>query len=158
MFERFTEESVRALFFAEATAQQAGRDFVEPEHILAGVLRAAPAILSSQPDPASMYHSILHLLQLRPFSETVEPATQKIPFSPAVQRLLNDTVAEADRLRHHRIRPEHILIALLGHQGSVPAQALRQAGVEREALAESASRAAAVTDGPLPYRAYLRLG
>jgi len=154
MFERFTEESRRALFFARATAQQAGRDAIDSEHLVAGVLRAAPATVSAHSDPALTCDAILQHLRLQPWSHGLEPPTQEIPLSPAVQRLLNETVAEADLLGHHRIRPAHMLLAVIGEPDSV-SQALREAGVEREALAASASRAAAVDDRPFHFTAYL---
>jgi hypothetical protein len=65
MFERFTEESRRALFFARATALEAGRDSIEPEHLLAGVTRAAPTTPSGESTGASKRDAILQCLGLK---------------------------------------------------------------------------------------------
>jgi len=39
MFERYTEHARRVIFFARYEASQFGKDCIEPEHLLLGVLR-----------------------------------------------------------------------------------------------------------------------
>jgi ATP-dependent Clp protease ATP-binding subunit ClpC len=135
MLERLTEDSRRALFLARATAREAGRDSIEPVHLLEGLLRATPAGVSADwragraVEPISEHTAVL---KVGPSERTPD----EIPFSFAVQRALNEAAVEADRLGHRRILPEHLLLAILRESDSVVAQVLRDAGLELRALAD----------------------
>lgn len=150
-FERFTEEARRTLFFARAAALEAGAVSIDSEHILTGALRAAAVTLMVESPGGISCETIVQRLRMSPSARLSESTRQEVPFSAAVQQLLNASMAQADRLRHHWIRLEHILLALLEEFDSSAGQTLRDAGVDRETLLESASRAVAVDDRPLPY-------
>ena len=66
-------------------------------------------------------------------------------------------MAEADRLDHHRIRPEHLLLALLEDPGGLAAGVLREVGLKRDVLVQSAAEDAALDDSPLGYKGRLEL-
>lgn len=137
MFERYSEESRQALFLARGTAISMRANSIEPHHLLAGALEMWP--------PAESCRRVV----LQSFDVTV-PAELNvpgdIPFSAAVKRLLNTAVVRADRFGQHRIRPQHLLIALLEEPGL---DALfRQAGIGRDILIASATQDALVDDSP----------
>jgi hypothetical protein len=125
MFERFPEQSVRALFIARSLAVQAGSSEILPEHLVGGALGALSDTTALPP-----------------------PSPEEIPFSAAVQRLLNDALEEADQLRQHLIRPQHLLLAVL-RTNSREAALLRNSGVSFEQLESDATAAAAIDDKPL---------
>jgi ATP-dependent Clp protease ATP-binding subunit ClpC len=149
MFERFPEPSRRALFFSRALAELAGCDSILPEHLVGGVLRAAPTAVADDPARASTCDGLLRDLRFDRFAATWRAPTREIPLSRDVQRLLNEATAEADRMGHHLIRPQHLLLALLKESGTPAAEALRRAGVQRAWLNASAVEAAAIDDQPL---------
>jgi len=70
----------------------------------------------------------------------------EIPFSPQAKRLLQYTMSEADQLGHHRIRPEHLLLAVLAESVFPASAVLREAGLERQMLIESAAEDASRDD------------
>lgn len=135
MLERLTDDSVRALVLARASAQQDGRGSIEPAHLIEALLRIAPAGVSTDwragraVEPIPKYPAVL---QIGP----PEPAPNEIPFSDTVKRLLNEAAAQADGLGHRRILPEHLLLALLRESDSFAAHAVREAGVELQTLTE----------------------
>ena len=81
----------------------AGLDFtgsqtIEVEHLVAGAIAVSPSAI-----PFRM--TVLQKLHLTVPEQL--SAESEIPFSPAVKRLLQCAIDEADQLDHHRIRPEH---------------------------------------------------
>lgn len=132
MFERYPAEAVRMLFLARSNAARAGARTVEAEHLLAAALAAREAA-PSDGEP-----------QLR------GPQSQ-IPLGEHVQWLLNRAAMTADTLGHHRIRPEHVLIALTDDERGSTVVAVRAAGIDRSQLLRTAERQAAIDDSPLPY-------
>jgi ATP-dependent Clp protease ATP-binding subunit ClpC len=44
MFEEFTEKTRRVMFFARYEASQLGNEYVEPEHLLLGLMREDKAL------------------------------------------------------------------------------------------------------------------
>jgi len=137
MFERFTEKSRRALFFARYFATEMRSVVMQPEHLLEGVLEAAPTSVS---DAATTIEVIRERLATSQPDALERPTLHEIIFSPALKRVLHQAAASADALGHRPIRPEHLLIAILTEEQSPAAEALRHAGVERSALEARAGR------------------
>jgi ATP-dependent Clp protease ATP-binding subunit ClpC len=150
MFERYPEPSVRALFVAKAAALAAGAQSIDVEHLLVGAL-------GSWPDAGIRCEEVVRAVGLSMPSELPGPGSPEMPFSGVVQRVLNGAMALADRLGQHRIRPEHLLLALLDDSYSVASEILQQAAVEREELLRSAAEGALLDDGPLQYRSRLEI-
>jgi ATP-dependent Clp protease ATP-binding subunit ClpC len=137
MFERYTEEARRALFFARYEASQRGSRSIESELLLLGLMRE-----SRGPVNAILAHfqvtplTLLREIDARvPQNESI-PTSVEIPFSPDVKRALNHAAEEADRLRHKYIGPEHLFLGLLREEQSVAASVLNQQGVTLAAARE----------------------
>lgn len=124
------------LFLARANAAAAGATAIEPEHLLAA------AVTARRPPPEDGYPQL-------------QGRQSEIPFSEHVKILLNRAAMQADRLGHHRIRPEHILIALVEDTDRRTAAAVCAARLDRSALVEAAEREAAIDDTPLGSRVQL---
>jgi ATP-dependent Clp protease ATP-binding subunit ClpC len=134
MFERYTEEARRVLFFARYEASQRGSISIESDHLLLGLIRETRG-----PVNAILAHfqvtplELLRELDARaPVKERVPPSVE-IPFSREVQHVLNGAREEADRLRHTHIGPEHLFLGLLGEDQSVAASVLNQQRITLEA-------------------------
>ena len=140
MFERYSEASRRLVFLARAAALSAGANAIEPTHLLAGALEVWP-------QAALLRETILRELGLAPSFEDGFTAGD-IPFGANVKRLLNTAMVRADQFGHYRIRPEHLLVALV--EESSLDRLLRDAGIVRKALIESATQAALVDDSAMP--------
>jgi ATP-dependent Clp protease ATP-binding subunit ClpC len=137
MFERYTEEARRALFFARYETCQRGGASIESEHLLVGLIRETRgpvnAILAHfQVTPLTLLQEIDARV---PMKESL-PASVEIPFNPEVIRVLNNAHEEADRLRHSHIGPEHLFLALLREEQSVAASVLDHQGVTLTAARE----------------------
>ena len=150
MFERYPPASVRALFTAKAVALAAGAPSIDVEHLLVGALDAWPTAGKRCDDVAGT-------LGLSIPNESQGPWSREIPFSGVVKLVLNSAMVQADRYGHHRIQPEHLLLALHDESHSVTSTILQQAGVDREELIRSAAVAARSDDSPLSYSARLEV-
>jgi ATP-dependent Clp protease ATP-binding subunit ClpC len=147
MFERYTEQAKRVLFFARFETTQRGGTSIESEHLLLGLIR------ESQPVNAILAHFQVTPLTLHqeidarvPLKERV-PASVEIPFSPEVARALNNAPEEADRLRHLHIGPEHLFLALLREDQSVASLVLSE---QRVTLAAAREYIATLPAAPSP--------
>lgn len=131
MFQRYSEELRRGLFFARAYALAAEAPVVGWEHLLVGVVEVTPHLgLSSE--------TVLSRLQLR--RPTKEPG--QIPFSSTVEQLCHSATSEADQLGHYLVCPEHVILALLNNSSCQAGEILQAVGLRHEMVVESANRAA----------------
>jgi ATP-dependent Clp protease ATP-binding subunit ClpA len=151
MFERYPETSRRALFVAKAIALAAGAQSIDAEDLLAGALDAWS-------DAGSFRDEVFRRIGLVGPVKLPRPTDSDIPFSAVVKHLLNDAMMRADRLGHHRIRPEHLLLALLDDQTCAASGLLHDVGLKAEMLIKSLARHSLEDDGPLPYDSYLSIG
>lgn len=135
MFERYTEDARRALFFARYEASQLGVRSIETEHLLLGLLREAKGLTGRILAP----HGIGDLR--REVEARTEPREKfstsvEIPFSPETKNVLQFAAQEADRLLHRDIGTEHLLLGLLREERSVAATILVDRGLRLESLRE----------------------
>jgi ATP-dependent Clp protease ATP-binding subunit ClpC len=159
MFERYTEEARRALFYARFETTQRGGTSIESEHLLVGLMRE-----SRWPVSAILKHfQVMPLTLLQEIDRRVPQkerlaASVEIPFSPEVTRTLNHAGEEADRLTHSHIGPEHLFLALLGEGQSVAGSILSQQGVTLAAAREYiATQPAAPSSPPSEVQVHERL-
>jgi ATP-dependent Clp protease ATP-binding subunit ClpC len=138
MFERYTSELRQVLCVAHKAASNACAKAIEPEHVLAAVLKVAPDSLRGQPSSAATSSNLLQRLGAQSRLGHVDPAHFEIPFSPATKSVLQEALATADRMEHRWIRAEHMLLAVLHEEGSLAARVLREIGVDADVLAVNA--------------------
>jgi len=123
MFERYTEEARRSIFFGRYEASQFGAPCIEPEHLLLGLLRQMNL-------PAAAIRA--EIIAMSPHS-TPTPASVDLPVSLAVKRTMAFAAEEAEKLGHAHIGAEHLLLGLMVDQpdSRVPGL-LQKHGIDRE--------------------------
>jgi len=145
MFERYTEHARRVIFFARYEASQFGAPYIEPEHLLLGVLR----------ERASVYFLVpasLTLDGLRRELEATLPRREKtstsvdLPLSHKAKRILAYGTEEAEKLQAAHIGPQHLLLGMLREETLASAM-LRKHGVELEDLRKKLGHGAHVLAG-----------
>jgi len=134
MFERYTEQARRAIFFARYEASQSASSAIEPEHVLLGLLRENKDLLvklTSFPDPAS---AIRKSVERRvPPAEPISTAVE-LPLALGTKRVLTKAHEESLALGHKHIGPEHLLLGLFADNESFVAKALQASGITAEAI------------------------
>jgi ATP-dependent Clp protease ATP-binding subunit ClpC len=128
MFERYREETRRAIFFARWEAQQAGSAYIEPEHLLLSLTHDADSKVNQ------LFSLTTHVenfrKQLRPHaSKSLSPSVD-LPLSNAGKRVLAYAAEEAERLASKPIGTEHLLLGLLREKKSDVPEALAAVGID----------------------------
>jgi ATP-dependent Clp protease ATP-binding subunit ClpC len=111
MFERFTEQARRAIFFARYEASMYGSPYIETEHFLLGLLREDPkvtSLLPGMPSPDALRREIEKHIESR---ERI-PTSVEIPLTAQCKRILNFAADEAQRLGPYHVGTEHLLLGI----------------------------------------------
>jgi len=132
MFERYTEQARRVLFFARFEASQLGSISIETEHILLGLIRE-PKGLITRILGQSLENTRKDIEGRTVFREKV-PTSVEIPFTAETKRALQWAAEEADRPLHNHIGTEHLLLGLLREESSLASAVLRDNGFELAAV------------------------
>jgi len=127
MFERYTDQGKRAVFFAQQTALRGGATAIDSGHMLLGLLSEQGTradtlfrLRDLMPDEASQQASIL--------KEKVVKGT--IPLAPDGKRAVAYTAREANQLRDYWIDTEHLVLGILREGSSNAANRLRGVGLD----------------------------
>jgi ATP-dependent Clp protease ATP-binding subunit ClpC len=140
MFERYSEEARRTLFFARYAVAEHGGTQLEPEHLLLGVLRADPEAVLRFVSPDVALDVIRARLVANVADDTKLPKTHEIRFSERLRIALERAEVEADDLADANIRPEHLILGLLVKTSGEANVVLRDAGVQMSAMRKFLSR------------------
>ena len=149
MFERYTENARRAIFFARYEASQFGSGFIEPEHLLLALLREATGLayllLRSSPAAAESLRSDIegNTKPLEKVSTSID-----LPLSHASKRILAYASDEAERLTNKHIDTEHLLLGILREEKSFAAELLRERGLTLDFVREKARQSGHATLTP----------
>ena len=133
MFERFTDQSHRAVVLAQEEARRLNHDHVGTEHLLAGLLReergtAAQVLASSGVTLDAVRGQIAALV-----GAGQEPPRGHIAFTARAKKGFELALREATRLGQ-QIGTGHLLLGLTGQADCVAAQILGALGVDLAGL------------------------
>ena len=149
MFERFTESARQVVVLAQEEARALRHGYIGSEHLLLGLLREngrAATTLGAHGvalEPARAWFAV------NVGRGDEEPPAGQLPLTPRLKRIFELSREDAERLHHHAIGTQHLLIALLHEGQGVALQALRDLGAPPEEVWISAFRQLGV-DAP-PY-------
>jgi ATP-dependent Clp protease ATP-binding subunit ClpA len=141
MFERFTDRARRVLVLAqeEATLRQHG--YLGTEHILVGLLLEGGEVVDAALHDVGVKSDALRdavIARMGPPDKTRGAP----PFTPKAKRALEMSLAEALKLGHNYIGPEHLLLGLCNEGSGVAAEVLQQQGATIADLRRAVARLA----------------
>jgi ATP-dependent Clp protease ATP-binding subunit ClpC len=129
MFERFTDQSRRAVVLAQEEARQLNHYHIGTEHMLAGLLReergAAARVLEASGVTLDAVREQIEALT----GPGQEPRREHIPFTPRAKKGFELALREATRLGRH-IGTGHLLLGLIGQADCGAVQVLGALGVD----------------------------
>ena len=138
-FERYVSEAKSVLYFASFEASHYRSEFIEPEHVLVGLLYG-----KQSPERSGIIGRILarrHLslddvlddvrkeIKRHTLGRENMPRTEVVRFGAETRRVLQSAADEANRLSHNYIGPEHLLLGILHESRSVAASVLIEKGI-----------------------------
>jgi enamine deaminase RidA (YjgF/YER057c/UK114 family) len=141
MFERYTEDARRALFFARYEASQSGSVSIDAEHLLMGLIREPTGVTSLiAANTGAPLESIRKEVGSQMNSHAKVATSVEMPFSDQTKRILQFAADEADRLSHNDISTEHLLLGILRDERCVAASLLIKHGMQLDTVRESIVR------------------
>ena len=141
MFERFTEQAIKAIMLAQEEARRLGHNFVGTEQILLGLVGEGTGIAARV-----LLEMGLNLKEARNEIEKIIGRGSgflppEIPFTPRVKRIFETALNEARQLGHNYIGTEHILLGLIQDDEGVAAKVLQNLGIDRPRVRTQVIRA-----------------
>ena len=130
MYERFTDRARKVMQFANQEAQRFNNDFIEPEHILLGLLKEGSGVASKvfenkKIDVIRLLVETKQLIQIGPEAIILG----KLLLTPQAIKVIEYAMEEASGFKHNYVGTEHILLALL-RIGGTATQMLNGSGLE----------------------------
>jgi enamine deaminase RidA (YjgF/YER057c/UK114 family) len=113
MFERYTEQARRALFFARSEMSETGGSSIDTAHLLAGILSDAKGAVRAIIGGTDITYADVREQLRHNATGPKRPTSEEAPFADEAKRALHRAMVEADQLRHPYIGAEHLLIAIL---------------------------------------------
>ena len=141
MFERYTENARRVIFFARFEASQFGASQIEAEHILLGLIREDENLTARFFHRA---HADVELVRKEIEARTVirdrVSTNIDLPLSTEAKRVLSFAADEAEKLKNRHIGTEHLLLGLLRAEDSIAAEVLYERGLRLSDIRQELSR------------------
>lgn len=129
MFERYTESARRVIFFARHEASEWGSPYIEPEHLVLGLLREARSLLDTLLLPGQGAEDLKRSVEGSLSRREKIPISVDLPMSHSTKRMLAYAAEEAERLANKHIGPEHLLLGILREETSTAAKVLAKYGM-----------------------------
>lgn len=129
MFERYTEEARRSIFFARYEASSLASGYIETEHLLLGILRQDKVLRGKL--PVNAIEQIRKQLEARiPRSAEQIATSVDLPLSADSKRALAYGDKERQSLGHKFIDSGHLVLGILRIQDCTAVDLLRQNGID----------------------------
>jgi hypothetical protein len=158
MFDRYTEQSRRALFFAryEATQEPAAR--IAPHHLLLGLLRESDVVRNTLSQAGLDVGDVRdRFLRAGASPDGGASIGVEIPFTERTKTILARAAIEANESGSRDITPAHLLLAILHDKDSDAARLLLTRGVRAEAVRQPLAVPQAAQLAEIPASVSLRV-
>ena len=147
MFERYTEQARRVIFFSRYESSQFGSKMMEPEHLLLGLFREDPGLMN-RIVPGTTAEMVRQQILSQTSSGSKISVSVDLPLSHSAKSVLRFGMEEADRMVHRHIGTDHLLLGLL-REPSLASRILESRGVTLEG-ARQHMRESGMNSAPLP--------
>ncbi len=147
MFERFTEKARRVVFFARFEASRWGTPSIETEHLLLGLLREDPGLITTFTGHSDAVAKIRSQIEARMTLRERIPTAIEIPLTADNKKIFAFAAEEADRLAARLIGTGHLLIAMLRVETSVAGEVLLAQGLTAAKVREKLPKSIATNAG-----------
>jgi ATP-dependent Clp protease ATP-binding subunit ClpC len=145
VFERYTLEARRVIFFARYEASEWGSAYLEPEHLLLGLLREARPLLDTLLSSGAGVEALKRSIEATLSRGEKIPTSVDLPLAHASKRILAYGAEEAERLASKHIGPEHIVLGMLREDESQVTKMLNSYGLSVDELRRTIAAGSAST-------------
>ena len=130
MFERFTDQSRRAVVLAQEEARHLNHNYIGTEHLLAGLRRENRGAAARALESAGITMDAVRAEIEKLIGRGQQAPSGHIPFTPRAKKCLELSLREALNLGHHHIGTGHLLLALISQDDCVAVQVLGALGAD----------------------------
>lgn len=116
-FERFTPRAKNVVMAAHTVANEGHHDEIGIPHLVLGLLSEPEALAAKAIVTAGVAPDAVRATAEAALPPPVEGAPALVPYGAEAKKVLELTFREALRLGHNYIGTEHVLLALLEHEG-----------------------------------------
>jgi hypothetical protein len=125
-FHKFTPRSRTVLHLAAKEAERLGHPRITTEHLLLGMLLEGEGVAAHVLADRGVHIDQLRKVLLESLELVPRCDPHRVGLSPDAKRAIELSVAEANRLRHHYVGTEHLLLGLVAEAHGTAAAILRQ--------------------------------
>lgn len=137
--ERFTQRARRVLSLAHQEAERLRHNYIGTEHLLLGLILEEGGVAGRV-----LRELGLEVSRVQDFVERLtgygEYRGAKLDLTPGMQRVLELAIEEAQKMGHHYIGTEHLLLGLVRQDEGVAMDVLRRLGVTPEQIRRQTRR------------------
>jgi len=130
MFERFTDQSRRAVVLAQEEARHLNHNYIGTEHLLAGLRRENRGAAARALESAGITMDAVRAEIEKLVGRGQAAPSGHIPFTPRAKKCLELSLREALNLGHNHIGPGHMLLALISQDDCVAVRVLSGLGAD----------------------------
>jgi methylmalonyl-CoA/ethylmalonyl-CoA epimerase len=143
MFEKYTNEARRVIFYARYEASEFGSYTIRPEHLLLGLLRDKDETLSRLLPAGLTVENVRRRVEAGVGEREKIDVKVELPLDAETKKVLAFAYEESKELSHRHIGTEHLLLGLLRDDRTQAYAILREHGVELLATREKVGAASA---------------
>lgn len=134
MWQRFSEHARMAVFNATTAASTGSNEFLEPDHLLYGLLMIEESTANQLLEACRVDVPNLRDALRKSFKEAGQGMNLDIDLSLQTKRCIDGAYDEARENEAKTIEPEHLLLGIVKHGGASLQDVLKSCGVEEDAL------------------------
>ena len=129
MFDRYTDEAKRVLFFARREAGDRGAQSIDTPDLLVGLLHEYGDMIDRVFRPSTSVDEVDAQIRSAMTRSAPISDTFNMPVAPEVTAVLLGASDEAQALGSSEVHPEHLLLAIARDEGTIAGRLLANAGV-----------------------------
>lgn len=115
MYERFTDRARTVMLLANQEAQRMNHEYVEPAHILIGLLKEGSGIAAHVLTKIGMELGAIRRVVEKHLPSGPDMITMgRLPQTPQSKKVIEQAIREAEKLNHNYVGTEHLLLGLIG--------------------------------------------
>ena len=130
MFERFTDQSRRAVVLAQDEARSLNHNYIGTEHLLAGLRRENRGVAARVLESSGITMDAVRAEIEKLVGRGQLARSGHIPFTPPAKKSLELSLREALNLGHNHIGTGHLLLGLISKNDCVAVQVLSGLGAD----------------------------
>lgn len=132
MWQRFTENARKVVFFAQEEAGRLGENFVSSEHFLLGLVRMNDSVATRVLEKMGFSLSDIRSEVENAIIKGDGKLGQEMQLTPRAKRVIDLAYDESRRLENNYIGTEHLLLGLIREGEGLAAGVLAKLGVDLE--------------------------